>query len=452
MGGVSGLRSALIFGAAALAWAWAWAYALPAAAANLGSDCCADLEERIAELEATAAHKGNRNVSLTVTGWVHEQIAFWDDGTERDAYVGTSPVQQSRVKFLGEARIDNDWRAGYLIEIGINGHPGGQWDQTGPSSKSATSPDNGLLVRRSSWYLKNNNLGRILVGQDALTTYHLLADSDPTMTRNIYHDEAQTSFQAKFFIRDQSGNFVNAGGSTPLRWTDVLRGYNNSTPGNGGRRNIVRYDSPTIAGFTASAAWGESNLWDTTLVYRGSFGDFLVNGRTGYGHSSDGASTQCHTIPTAGENGDCSWWGVSGFVQHKPTGLFVLASYGEQIDYSRAQYAQQPNLVDMTDTTWFVQAGVEYKWNSLGKTNFFGEYRHDDPGSNVSASGVLRTQGADINFWTAGAIQHIDSAEMMLYVLYQHADGNFEANLTSGLTNVQIDRFQQVRAGVRYAF
>jgi opacity protein-like surface antigen len=99
-----------------------------------------------------------------------------------------------------------------------------------------------------------------------------------------------------------------------------------------------------------------------------------------------------------------------------------------------------------------VQAGVEYKWNSLGKTNFFGEYRHDDPGSNVSASGVLRTQGAGINFWTAGAIQHIDSADMMLYVLYQHADGNFEANLTSGLTNVQIDRFEQVRAGVRYAF
>lgn len=448
MRGMSGIRSVLIFGAAALACA----YSLPAAAADLGGDCCVDLEERIAELEATAAHKGNRNVSLTISGWVNEQIAFWDDGTERNAYVGTSPVQQSRFKFLGEARIDKDWSAGYLIEIGVNGNPGGQWDQTGPSSKSATTPDNGLLVRRSSWYLKNKNLGRILVGQDALTTYHLLAESDSTMTRKVYHDEAQPDFQAKFFIRDKSGNFVNAGGSTPLRWNDVLRGYNNSTPGNGGRRNIVRYDSPTVAGFTASAAWGEDDLWDTTLAYQGVFGDFLVNGRTGYGHSSDGASTQCHTIPTAGENGDCSWWGVSGFVQHKPTGLFVLASYGEQIDYSRAQYAQQPNLVDKTDTTWFVQAGVEYKWNSLGKTNIFGEYRHDDPGSNVAASGVLRTQSADINFWTAGAIQHLESADAMLYLLYQHADGNVEANLTSGLTNVQINQFQQVIAGVRYAF
>jgi hypothetical protein len=35
-------------------------------AADLGGNCCADLEERIAELEATAARKGNRKMSLTI--------------------------------------------------------------------------------------------------------------------------------------------------------------------------------------------------------------------------------------------------------------------------------------------------------------------------------------------------------------------------------------------------
>ena len=35
--------------------------AMPSAkAADLGGDCCADLEERVAELEATTARKGNR--------------------------------------------------------------------------------------------------------------------------------------------------------------------------------------------------------------------------------------------------------------------------------------------------------------------------------------------------------------------------------------------------------
>ena len=46
----------------------------PASAADLGGDCCADLEERIAELEATTARKGNRKVSLTISGWVNEAV------------------------------------------------------------------------------------------------------------------------------------------------------------------------------------------------------------------------------------------------------------------------------------------------------------------------------------------------------------------------------------------
>ena len=39
-----------------------------AMAADLGGNCCADLEERVAELEATTARKGNRRVSLTISG------------------------------------------------------------------------------------------------------------------------------------------------------------------------------------------------------------------------------------------------------------------------------------------------------------------------------------------------------------------------------------------------
>jgi hypothetical protein len=133
--------------------------------------------------------------------------------------------------------------------------------------------------------------------------------------------------------------------------------------------------------------------------------------------------------------------------------LFVLSSYGEQIDSSRAQFATQPSLVDKTDTTWFVQAGIEHKWLSLGKTNFFGEYRRDDAGSNLTATGALRTQGAGVNFLSAGVIQHVEAAEAMLYLLYQHAGGDVEANLaTGGLTNLQIDAFQQVIAGMRIAF
>ena len=50
----------------------------PAQAADLGGDCCADLEERVAELEATTVRKGNRKVSVKLSGQVNRSLLIWD--------------------------------------------------------------------------------------------------------------------------------------------------------------------------------------------------------------------------------------------------------------------------------------------------------------------------------------------------------------------------------------
>ena len=67
----------------------------------------------------------------------------------------------------------------------------------------------------------------------------------------------------------------------------LARGFNNGTPGQDGRRNIVRYDSPEFGGFVASASWGEDDLWDTSLTYKGEIHDFKLIGKIGYGESTD---------------------------------------------------------------------------------------------------------------------------------------------------------------------
>src|SRR5262245_9446314 len=95
--------------------------AAPAFAADLGGNCCADLEERVAWLEATTARKGNRAVSLTLSGWVNQAVFFWDDGVEANQYVGTNGLEQDRFRLTGEAKIVDGWSAGYIMEIGING-------------------------------------------------------------------------------------------------------------------------------------------------------------------------------------------------------------------------------------------------------------------------------------------------------------------------------------------
>src|SRR5215207_6696911 len=78
-----------------------------ASAADLGGSCCADLEERIAELEATTARKGNRKVSLTISGWVGEQVMWFDNdagvNSEQNTYVGgLGTTLSSHFKFTGQ--------------------------------------------------------------------------------------------------------------------------------------------------------------------------------------------------------------------------------------------------------------------------------------------------------------------------------------------------------------
>lgn len=410
-------------------------WAMPAAAADLGGDCCADLEERVAELEATTARKGNRKVSLTVSGWVNENILWFDDGLESNTYVGTNPVEQSRFRFVGEARVSPDVSAGYVLELGVYGANSTTWNQTTPDGTNS----NLVSVRKSSWFLKSNTYGKVTVGQDSTATYHLLDDADTTMTRNFFDGEGAPDYVRPFFIVTAAGDRLG------LKWSDVLRGFNNSTPGDSGRRNIVRYDSPTFAGFSVAATWGEDDIWDMALVYTGQWKDFQATARAGYGRSTDGTSTPCHSGDQAL---DCEWWGVSGLVQHIPTGIYAFAGYGDQNDGSHNP-AIDTLLVDKDSRTWFIQGGIEQKWVPLGKTNFFGEYRRDDAGSNVSG-GTLVTQRAGVNFWAVGAAQNIEAAETTAYIVYQHVDGDVTLGTDTAATDLH--SMQQLIAGLKINF
>src|SRR5690554_3670221 len=98
--------------------------AAPALAADLngvGGNCCADLEERVAELEAVTARKGNRKMSLTVYGQVNKAILWTSTPLGDDEHnVIDNPNSQSRIGFTGTATISPDWSAGFIIEIGVS--------------------------------------------------------------------------------------------------------------------------------------------------------------------------------------------------------------------------------------------------------------------------------------------------------------------------------------------
>src|SRR5262245_2534201 len=103
--------------------------ATPARAADLGGDCCADLEERVAELEATTVRKGNKKVSVTLSGWVVKSMNFWDDGSIDSFAVGDKDADlATRFAITGSATIAPGWTGGFNITVVA---PGGDFASQG---------------------------------------------------------------------------------------------------------------------------------------------------------------------------------------------------------------------------------------------------------------------------------------------------------------------------------
>ena len=92
-----------------------------AQAGGLGGDCCADLEERVAELEVTTVRKGNRKVSVQLYGHVNKALLYWDDGVDDDVYVVDNQGTETRMGVRGSASVHPGFSIGYnLVYVRIN--------------------------------------------------------------------------------------------------------------------------------------------------------------------------------------------------------------------------------------------------------------------------------------------------------------------------------------------
>ena len=253
---------------AALAFAGCLGPSVATNAEDLGGDCCADLEERVAELEATTVRKGNKKVTVTLYGRVNRIVNFWDDGAESNTYTLNSSYSPTRWGFRGDAKIGGAWTAGYNLEMEDNGNLSKFVDQFNDN------PDNGaVIVRRSAMYLDNKKLGRVTWGlwseaKDDITKDNVVIKGlDQTMHADFYMNWS-------FFLRPKGSQFANAEGLSSVRYRDIGRCYStaNSAFDCSTRRQVFRYDTPEWYGFVGSASWGEDDIWSASLRYTADWG------------------------------------------------------------------------------------------------------------------------------------------------------------------------------------
>ena len=150
-----------------------------AEAADLGDDCCADLEKRIAEFDAATVRRFGK-VSVTLTGYVTKQVMSWDDGIERDAYIADiGPTQASNFRVSGQATIAPGWTAGYMLRVQNLS------DSTMGLSQTVGNQDLGLNVQMSNWFVASEDYGKLTMGRQALASKSVAMFTDLSGTQLI---------------------------------------------------------------------------------------------------------------------------------------------------------------------------------------------------------------------------------------------------------------------------
>ena len=395
-----------------------------AQAADLGGNCCADLEERVAELEATTARKGNRRMSLTVSGQVSRSILYWNDGDESGTYAGLDNHNQStRFVFSGNAKIRPDLTAGFeFMTEWSGGARTSQVAQDTPDISGAGAPANGtdgtLNVRTANWWLEDKHWGRATVGRVNV--------GGPVGTIDL----GGISTAAHFSPGLVGGAFFIGGG---FRLRDVIG------PTYGGDRiEGIRYDTANLGGFVGQATWGEDDIWSASLRYAGEFSGIRVAAGIGY-QAQDSSATQVIQLDTGARNMDNEWSG-SLALMHTASGLFVQGHYA-QSEFFNGEEAK----------FWMIQGGITKNWFGLGNTSLYGEFGNAEDFIKSGPAGTvvgLPLASSDVDFFGIGVVQQIDAAAMEVFLGWRR----FEGDGSDGLGGTISSELDLVHGGARIRF
>jgi hypothetical protein len=439
-------------------------WSLEAKAADLGGGCCADLEERVADLEATTARKGNRKVSLEISGQVNKALMAWNDGKDSDMYVVDNYQSTSRMRLKGTASIVPGWKAGYYLEYEFRDGLSSQVNQLdsmgygldGGTTAAGAALSTALRLRQNNAFVESEKFGRVTVG--------LLSPAyKDIMNINLggsIGQDPEDNFMNNFYVRDRSIG-ANAVSATTSATTGLIQNSSRLAQRflvndlDTTRIDAIRYDTPSIYGFILSTAFGGNDYWDIALRYQKEWNSFRVSAGIGYawvsGRIADNMSANgakqdefldggnqyynacvgpslynsCRTTKSEVITGSAS-------VMHTPTGLYATLAAGTR------HLDNVPKVVDNTvyakDAVYFYgQLGVTKRFFDVGASTFYGEYGNYSNfgvGAQYTQSVVISAveygnaaswiSNSEVNRWGLGFVQAFESAALELYANYQH--------------------------------
>lgn len=381
-----------------------------------------ELEERIADLEASTARKGTRApITLSVSGWINQGLLAWDDGVESDVNQVQFVSARSRLEFAGSAKIARGWSAGYLLGLGINDN-----DSTDVSQITDEGDDDPtLVVRHSNWWLRSNKFGTATVGFGS------------TATDNIILEDTGGIIAGAQNIATIGGNLIVRHADEPEEGPEALITRTTMSDFAAGasvdtlRRNMVRYDAPRIhalgGNIDVSAAVGEDDFFDAAIRYDVNFNDFRFRSGIGYLHDTDEPDDR------TGSERDRQEIKGSASIIHVPSGIFLTAAFVHR-EFHGSDPSDQaifgenttgivtPAGTNRPDTEYrYFASGIRHSFSRIGDTTVYGEYgRVDDAITGLREAGYSEVTESQLEMIGASISQDIEAAGMDIYAGFRH--------------------------------
>jgi hypothetical protein len=356
--------------------------AITASAADLGGDCCADLEERVAELEATSVKHGNRKIALTLSGRINEAVLYWNDGKRSDIYVVEGDTQASRVTFEGKGAINADLQAGFLMTIRTN------VGRMSKQNQNYVGNDTNMSISDQVVYIDSKSVGKLSIGYGSNSYRSLSAggiDLGGVSNTNAFNDPA--AWTAAFTV----------GTST---WSKVL------SPFTIDRGMNVRYDSASVGGFVVSASWGDDDQASATITFDQKFD--TVQLKAGAGINVNNGVVGGVNI---GTDADVRYT-MAASIHEINSGLFGVVEYNVRQandDKALKVYEDATNL--------YLKAGWRQNVTALGFTALYAEWAKSD-GVTQKLVGT-KVQKAGGTMFGVGVSQDLEDVGAAVYLNYR---------------------------------
>jgi predicted porin len=316
------------------------------------------------------------------------------------------------------------WSAGYTLRIqNLDDNPFGRNAATGQAiDQFSPNFGQGPNVQMSFWHLQNSALGKLSIGRQAGAAKSAAMFTDQSGTQIVDNYTFLAGFP-QFQLRND-GVLIGGG----MTWGQLAYCYSQNVPLGGDCdglvMNSVRYDTPVVSGFSASASWGEDDDWEIAARYAGQWSGFKIILGAGFSDNTDARISGTAVMASK----DSQFFQAGGYIEHLTSGLFVHVAYGHENNNGAllANGFTAPN-----SHHWYVKSGIRRKWTPLGATVIYGDFAEYDDQLGPSALAAGATESTFARYG-GGIAQEIDSAAMTVYLKAQH----YEASV-SGVADLE---------------